>query len=124
LRPGKSENDFVFTRPDGLPVISFRGLWKNACISAGWPWVAASRSAAHHGAEMLRAWVPEKVIMAVCGWKTRSVFDRYSIIRQDDIALAMEKSQRADKLQNSAAEINFGDHPVTIDVPASVGPVN
>ena len=73
---------------------------------------------------MLRAGVPEKVIMAVGGWKTRSVFDRYSIIRQDYIALAMEKFQRADKLQNSAPEITFGDNPVTIDVPASVGPVN
>ena len=45
--------------------------------------------------------------------------NRYSIIRQDDIALAMEKFQRADKLQNSAAEINLGDNPVTIDVPTT-----
>jgi hypothetical protein len=35
---------------------------------------------------MLRASVPEKVIMQIGGWKTRAVFDRYSIIRQDDIA--------------------------------------
>lgn len=121
---GKSESDFVFTRPDGSPVISFRGLWKNACISAGCPGLLFHDLRRTMARNMLRAGVPEKVIMAVGGWKTRSVFDRYSIIRQDDIALAMEKFQRADKLQNSAAEINFNDNPVTIDVPASVGPVN
>jgi hypothetical protein len=51
--------------------------------------------------------------------KTRTVFDRYSILRQDDIALAMQKFQRA-----HAPEINFSDNPVTIGNPAAVAPVN
>ena len=65
------------------------------------------------------AGVPEKVIMAIGGWKTRTVFARYSIIRQDDIRSAMEKFQRSDK-----PEIVFGDNPATIDGPATGAPVN
>jgi hypothetical protein len=68
---------------------------------------------------MLRASVPEKVIMQIGGWKTRAVFDRYSIIRQDDIALPMQKFQRAD-----APGTNFSDNPVTIETPARGAPVN
>jgi hypothetical protein len=70
---------------------------------------------------MLRVGVSENIIMQISGSKTRSVFDRYSIVRQNDIAVAMEKFQRANKLQNSAPEITFGDNPVTIDVPATTG---
>jgi hypothetical protein len=67
----------------------------------------------------LRAGVPEKVIMAIGGWKTRTVFDRYSIIRQDDIRSAMQKFQPSDK-----PEINLSDNPVTIERTASAAPVN
>ncbi len=116
---GKSENDFVFTRPDGSPVISFRGLWDNACKSAGCPGLLFHDLRRTMARNMLRAGVPEKVIMAIGGWKTRTVFDRYSIIRQDDIALAMQKFQQSDK-----PEIVFSDNPVTIDAPVPAGPVN
>ena len=68
---------------------------------------------------MLRAGVPEKVIMAIGGWKTRTVFDRYSIIRQDDIRSAMEKFQQSEK-----PEISFSDNPVTMEHSASAVPVN
>ena len=45
---GKSESDFVFTRPDGSPVISFRGLsWEKCRHLCRLPWVAVSRSAPH-----------------------------------------------------------------------------
>jgi integrase len=116
---GKAESDFVFTRPDGSPVISFRGLWDNACKSAGCPGLLFHDLRRTMARNMLRAGVPEKVIMDIGGWKTRTVFDRYSIVRQDDIALAMKKFQRAD-----APEINFSDNPVTIDAPATGVPVN
>jgi hypothetical protein len=34
----------------------------------------------HPVSETARAGVPEQVIMRICRWKTRSVFDRYRIV--------------------------------------------
>lgn len=106
----------VFHR-NGEPIRHFRRSWTSACIAAGLghevrePDVLDAagavvkrgrlvrkvalriphdyrRSAARN---LSRAGVPEAVIMKLCGWKTRSVFDRYNVVPERDLAEGLAK---------------------------------
>jgi integrase len=107
---------WVFHR-GGEPVRHFRRSWVSACIAAGLGHEVRDtegrlvkkvalriphdyrRSAARN---LSRAGVPEQVIMALCGWKTRSVFDRYRIVAERDLADGL--SRLADVAAPSATE--------------------
>jgi integrase len=63
----------------------------NACTSAGVPGLLfhdLRRTAARN---LRRAGIAEGVIMKIGGWRTRSVFERYAIVSQTDIAEALKK---------------------------------
>jgi hypothetical protein len=47
--------------------------------------------------------LPEGVIMALCGWKTRSVFDRYRIVNEADLADGLGKLAAAHEAPTEAS---------------------
>lgn len=107
---------WVFHR-NGEPVVTFYRSWAAACVKAGFghevrePDVLNAdgtvkrrgrlvrrviariphdyrRSAARN---LSRAGVPERVIMQLCGWKSRSVFDRYRVVPEADLAAGLAR---------------------------------
>ena len=80
----------VFHRK-GRPVSEFRKSWASACLHAGVSgrlFHDLRRTAAR---DLVRSGVPETVAMTITGHKTRSVFDRYNITKDDDKREALRK---------------------------------
>ena len=83
---------YVFHR-EGQPIGigALRSAWRRATKRAGLLGRLVHdlrRSAAR---DFRRAGVSEGEIMRLCGWETRSMFDRYNIIDEDDLAAAVAK---------------------------------
>jgi len=98
--------DRVFHR-EGQPVGDFRKAWASACVTAGLFHVVVADAA---GTEkkipdrlfhdlrrtavrnMIRAGVDPAVAMKISEHRTRAVFDRYNIISEDDLRVAMQRT--------------------------------
>jgi len=105
---------FVFHR-DGVPVRDIREAWEMACQAVGlW---AMDQKKGRMGStrifhdfrrtavrDMVRSGIPERIAMQISGHKTRSIFDRYPIVSQEDLKEAAMKQQAYLKSQGVTAD--------------------
>jgi integrase len=103
----------------GHPIGDIRKAWASACVATGrgqflcrncnepviGPRCEKCNSGARYSGRifhdfrrtavrnMVRAGVPERVAMTISGHKTRSIFDRYNIVNEDDLREAMKRTQ-------------------------------
>jgi len=122
---------YVFHR-DGKPIRSFRKSWDRACIKAGFfeilknedgtPVIVRDKKGNEKVVkvptrifhdfrrtavrDMVRSGVSERVAMSISGHKTRSVFERYNIVSDQDLKEASRKKQAYHERQRAAQE-NF-----------------
>ena len=102
---------WVFHR-NGKPIKSFTKAWRAACLAAGQPGKIPHDFRRTAVRNLVRSGVPEQVAMKLTGHKTRSVFERYNIVSDGDLAVAARKLDAV-----------AGERPlqVGVSVPLTVG---
>jgi hypothetical protein len=82
---------WVFHHRQGQPVRFFRRSWLTACERAGCPGRIPHDLRRTGVRNLVRFGVSERVAMMLTGHKTRSVFERYNVVSENDLNDSVKK---------------------------------
>ena len=94
----------------GRQISDFRGSWNKACKAVGLQGLLFHDLRRSGVRNMIRAGVPERVAMTISGHKTRSVFDRYNIVSQEDLKEAATRLHQFNEEQETQLQNSY-NHP-------------
>ena len=101
---GKAPEECLFTRANGTPVRDFRRSWRKACAEAGVSELHFHDLRRTAARSMRRGHISERIAMEIGGWKTTSVFHRYAIVDNQDVARAMDMLEISQDQQRQELE--------------------
>jgi integrase len=111
---GKQHQDFLFTWPNGDQVLDFRVSWRKMCTVAKVSVLLHDfrRSAVRN---MTRAGVSRDVAKKISGHQTDSIFSRYNITDENDLAdaAAMIQARREISRKTVAGAGDADKEPVS-----------
>jgi integrase len=110
---------YVFSL-NGKRIGSFRKTWKKACAKIGRPDLLFHDLRRSGVRNMVRAGIPERVVMTISGHKTRSVFDRYDIVSERDMQEAAQKRHEFSERQTERLQFSYNQHQKAQRVTTSV----
>jgi integrase len=85
------ECPFVFHYDSGWPIGDFRKAWRTACRAAGLEGLLRHDMRRSSARNLVRSGTPERVVMELMGYRTRSMLDRYNIVSGVDVAAALDR---------------------------------
>jgi len=104
---------WVFHRR-GREIREFKGAWKKACVAAGYPDLIPHDLRRTAVRNLERAGVSRSVAMKLTGHKTESVYRRYAIVDEKDLAEGVKKLATLKPINEESSPakiINFGTEP-------------
>ncbi len=112
------QGPFVFQR-GGQPLTLglLRSGWKRGTRRAGLEGRLVHDLRRTAARDLRRAGVAEGVIMKLCGWRTRSMFDRYDIVSEQDLAEAV--ARRFGTGKQAASDEPAADRPSSVSSSAT-----